>query len=40
MEILTELAKVRGLQIQSENDNEKPLEHPFYWGAWICQGLT
>ncbi len=20
--------------------NDKPLEHPYYWGAWICQGDT
>jgi CHAT domain-containing protein len=38
MEILTELSQVRGLEI-STNGNKKPLEHPFYWGAWICQGL-
>jgi len=18
----------------------KPLEHPYYWGAWVCQGVN
>jgi CHAT domain-containing protein/tetratricopeptide (TPR) repeat protein len=23
-----------------DNQDQKPLKHPFFWGAWICQGDT
>ncbi|WP_413176326.1 CHAT domain-containing protein [Anabaena azotica] len=41
IEILKELLKVRDLSPQSKIDcqeEDTPLKHPFYWGAWICQG--
>ncbi len=41
IEILKELLGVQELSVQSQIDcheDDKPLEHPFYWGAWICQG--
>lgn len=27
-------------QNDSSCQDERPLEHPFYWGAWVCQGET
>ena len=41
VEVLKELLGVRELSAQSKidcNEGDTPLEHPFYWGAWICQG--
>jgi tetratricopeptide (TPR) repeat protein len=41
IEVLKELLKVRELSQQSKIDcqeEDTPLQHPFYWGAWICQG--
>jgi CHAT domain-containing protein len=39
VEIIKELLRVRELPTQIDgNETSKPLEHPFYWGAWICQG--
>lgn len=41
IEVLKELLKVRDLSPQSKIDcqeEDTPLQHPFYWGAWICQG--
>ncbi|BAZ69328.1 hypothetical protein NIES4106_40990 [Fischerella sp. NIES-4106] len=43
MEVLKELLRVNELSPQSKIDcheEDTPLEHPFYWGAWICQGET
>jgi tetratricopeptide (TPR) repeat protein/CHAT domain-containing protein len=40
MEVLKELLGVKELSPQSKIDcyeEDAPLEHPFYWGAWICQ---
>jgi CHAT domain-containing protein len=39
VEIIKELLRVRELPTQIDgNETSKPLEHPFYWGGWICQG--
>ncbi|MFB2894912.1 tetratricopeptide repeat protein [Aerosakkonemataceae cyanobacterium BLCC-F50] len=35
-EVLKELLTQNDLSCQEE----RPLEHPFYWGAWVCQGET
>ncbi|BAU08383.1 tetratricopeptide repeat protein [Fischerella sp. NIES-3754] len=43
LEVLKELLTVNELSAQSKIDcheEDTPLEHPFYWGAWICQGET
>ncbi|BAY87710.1 hypothetical protein NIES267_72340 (plasmid) [Calothrix parasitica NIES-267] len=40
VEILKELLKLRELSAQTQIDchqDDKPLAHPFYWGAWVCQ---
>lgn len=42
-EVLKELLGVKELPADSElnyQTEDTPLEHPFYWGAWICQGNT
>ena len=40
--VLDGLLNVRLNNIDSEQwaelEEQKPLQHPFYWGAWICQG--
>nr|WP_275993716.1 CHAT domain-containing tetratricopeptide repeat protein [Argonema antarcticum] len=36
-EVLEELLSPNNVSCQEE---ERPLEHPFYWGAWVCQGET
>ncbi|MFB2971686.1 tetratricopeptide repeat protein [Aerosakkonema sp. BLCC-F183] len=36
-EVLEELLSPNNVSCQEE---EKPLEHPFFWGAWVCQGET
>lgn len=36
-------SKVNELSGDSQIDcqeEDTPLQHPFYWGAWICQGNT
>ena len=41
--ILKELSGVKEFSEQTKIDcheDDKPLEHPFYWGAWICQGIA
>jgi tetratricopeptide (TPR) repeat protein len=41
LEVLKEMLRVNELSQQSNIDfheEDRPLEHPFYWGAWICQG--
>ncbi|WP_084789077.1 CHAT domain-containing protein [Anabaena sp. FACHB-709] len=43
LEVLKELLAVKELSANSRIDcqeDDTPLEHPFYWGAWICQGNT
>lgn len=35
-EVLKELLTQNDLSCQEK----RPLEHPFYWGAWVCQGET
>lgn len=46
LEVLEELAEGKNLKVEfirhwDENQkNQKPLSHPFYWAAWICQGET
>ncbi|WP_449420565.1 CHAT domain-containing protein [Phormidium nigroviride] len=43
LEVLKDLLGVKELDSQvsiSWQENDTPLEHPFYWGAWICQGDT
>ncbi|MEH1867830.1 MAG: tetratricopeptide repeat protein [Nostoc sp.] len=43
LEVLKELLAVKELSVNSKIDcqeKDTPLEHPFYWGAWICQGNT
>ncbi|MEA5503662.1 CHAT domain-containing tetratricopeptide repeat protein [Halotia wernerae UHCC 0503] len=43
LEVLKELLAVKELSVNSRIDcqeQDTPLEHPFYWGAWICQGKT
>ncbi len=41
IELLKELMGVKELSEDSKIDSQEedtPLAHPFYWGAWICQG--
>ena len=41
LEVLKELLAVKELSVNSKincQEQDTPLEHPFYWGAWICQG--
>lgn len=41
IEVLKEMLKVRDLSSQSKiycQEEDTPLQHPVYWGAWICQG--
>ncbi|NJN12289.1 MAG: CHAT domain-containing protein [Richelia sp. RM2_1_2] len=41
--VLKELSGATELAEQTKLDcheNDKPLNHPFYWGAWICQGVA
>ncbi|RUT03857.1 hypothetical protein DSM106972_047710 [Dulcicalothrix desertica PCC 7102] len=41
IEVLKELLQVNDLSIQTHincDPTQAPLQHPFYWGAWICQG--
>jgi len=43
LEVLKELLAVKELTVNSKincQEQDTPLEHPFYWGAWICQGNT
>ncbi|AFY33129.1 tetratricopeptide repeat protein [Calothrix sp. PCC 7507] len=43
IEVLKELLKVNKLSADIEIDclaKDTPFQHPFYWGAWICQGNT
>ncbi|WP_414512050.1 tetratricopeptide repeat protein [Nostoc sp. PCC 9305] len=43
LEVLKELLAVKELSVKTRIDcqeKDTPLEHPFYWGAWICQGNT
>ncbi|KYC44226.1 hypothetical protein WA1_01950 [Scytonema hofmannii PCC 7110] len=39
IEVLEELLSVNKLSQQTKEE-DTPLEHPLYWGAWICQGET
>lgn len=41
LEVLKKLLDVEELFADSKincQENDTPLKHPFYWGAWICQG--
>ena len=44
LEVIKELVEGKNLTVEfvshwDENQkNQKPLSHPFYWAAWICQG--
>ncbi|MEH2129071.1 MAG: CHAT domain-containing tetratricopeptide repeat protein [Nostoc sp.] len=43
MEVLKELLKVNDFSSNTRIDcqeEDTPLQYPFYWGAWICQGRT
>lgn len=43
IETLKELLSISELSpeiIIDSPEDYKPLQHPFYWGAWICQGIT
>ncbi len=43
LEVLKEVLRVNQLSQQSNinfHEEDTPLKHPFYWGAWICQGDT
>lgn len=42
LEVLQELTANSNFNRKTpvENENHQPLHHPFYWGAWICQGET
>ncbi|WP_138506885.1 CHAT domain-containing protein [Nostoc sp. PA-18-2419] len=43
LEVLKELLQLKKLSADTEincQEQDTPLEHPFYWGAWICQGNT
>lgn len=43
IEVLKELLKVNEFLPENRLDcqeEDTPLEHPFYWGAWICQGVN
>jgi tetratricopeptide (TPR) repeat protein/CHAT domain-containing protein len=42
LEVLKELTGDRNFDRETpvEDENYQPLTHPFYWGAWICQGET
>ena len=41
-DVLDELVNTRNLSRETFEDTQdlQPLEHPFYWGAWVCQGDT
>ncbi len=41
-DVLDELVNTRHLSLETIEDTQdlQPLEHPFYWGAWVCQGDT
>ncbi|MEB3178189.1 MAG: CHAT domain-containing protein [Nostocaceae cyanobacterium] len=41
IEVLTELLRINELSPETSiswQNSDKPLNHPFYWGAWVCQG--
>jgi tetratricopeptide (TPR) repeat protein len=43
IEVLKELLSVKELSADTKIDcqeEDTPFQHPFYWGAWICQGDT
>ncbi|MBD2491600.1 tetratricopeptide repeat protein [Aulosira sp. FACHB-615] len=43
VEALKEILQVNELSPNTQIDcqeKDTPLQHPFYWGAWICQGNT
>nr|WP_256872034.1 CHAT domain-containing protein [Nostoc sp. TCL26-01] len=43
LEVLKTLLDVQELTVDSKincQEDDTPLKHPFYWGAWICQGQT
>ncbi|NJL11361.1 MAG: CHAT domain-containing protein [Calothrix sp. SM1_7_51] len=43
LEVLAERLKLNKLSPETKIDcreDDTPLQHPFYWGAWICQGDT
>lgn len=42
LEVLKELTGNRKFDSETlvEDESCQPLKHPFYWGAWICQGET
>ena len=42
LEVLKELTANRNFNSETlvEDESCQPLKHPFYWGAWICQGET
>ncbi|AFY43446.1 tetratricopeptide repeat protein [Nostoc sp. PCC 7107] len=43
VEVLKELLRAKEVSADSQIDcqeEDTPLQHPFYWGAWICQGNT
>jgi CHAT domain-containing protein len=40
LEILQELLAAAKKDISQVDEENRPLKHPFFWGAWICQGVT
>jgi CHAT domain-containing protein len=37
--VLEELEKLTSKESKFFQD-DRPLEHPYFWGAWVCQGDT
>ena len=40
LQVLEELPSFRSKTTGDLHENVQPLTHPFYWGAWICQGAS
>jgi len=38
--ILSELGIFIGVTTKTHALEMKPLEHPYYWAAWVCQGVV
>ncbi len=41
LDVLTELVNFGHLSFEDNNQPDfQPLKHPYFWGAWVCQGET
>ncbi|NEO98649.1 MAG: tetratricopeptide repeat protein [Symploca sp. SIO2E9] len=39
LEQMTSIERISRNDLDNQAEN-RPLEHPFFWGAWICQGIN